>query len=946
MALFSGAGLACKSGAILAGGVIRRLPRSAEIQPFQATGILSAMRFNTALTAAASTFAIGVAALSTPAFAQSTGSIDFDKEIVVTGARGGTQAVAGISAPDTAKAKAVLTAENIERQNPGQTILDTINQIPGVSFQNNDAYGSSGGTLNVRGFSSDRVSLTFDGVPLNDSGNYAVYSSQQIDPELIEQVNVNLGTTDVDSPTASAAGGTVNLRTKKPDHDLGAMFSFSAGEYDFMRLFAKIETGDITQGGLRAWFSASKAVNDNPFNNYGRVNKQQYNFRIYQPLAGDDFISLAGHWNQNRNNFFGSLPLRLDANRVVGSGSGNRFPANASERKYNINFPCSTTALVNGGVAANFGIADPASSCGTEFDRRYNPTDTGNLRISSRFTLADSLVLTVDPSYQYVKANGGGTVNANEGLRDIDPTSGVANVAGYLAGAPRFGRDINGDGDILDTVAVLAPSQTQTHRIGVIAGLRWEMDDNNTFRVAYTYDRARHRQTGEVALLNTDGEPVNVFATDAALKDVNGAVLQKRDRLSYAILHQISAEYRGEFMDEKLVVTAGLRAPFFKRNLTNYCFTSSASGFVECFGGNAAAVTLATSLNPYSATTNATTGAISVAGWAPPQQRIYNYSKLLPNIGFVYDVTDNASVFGNFSQGLSVPGTDNLYQAFFFPVGTSRAKPAPETTDNFDLGFRFRSGSIQAQVSGFYNQFHNRLASAYDPEINQTIYRNLGDVKKYGIDGSIAFSPIENISLYAFGSVMKSEIKDNLVLGENANGTSILAMTAGKREAGAPKYTFGFTARGSLGPVELGVTAKRTGERYIYDNNEAIYTGTYLAPGSLTSAGATPTAVGSRTQVYSATAAAYWLVNLDARVKLEQLGLGKSYLQLNVYNLFNQFYVGGFGGNAFQNQTFCPGNTTSTACNGVGAGLSVYGNTPNVQIGAPRTVSGTVVFQF
>ncbi len=928
------------------------------------------MRFNTALTAAASTFAIGVAALSAPAFAQSTGSIDFDKEIVVTGARGGTQAVAGISAPDTAKAKAVLTSENIERQNPGQTILDTINQIPGVSFQNNDAYGSSGGTLNVRGFSSDRVSLTFDGVPLNDSGNYAVYSNQQIDPELIEQVNVNLGTTDVDSPTASAAGGTVNLRTKKPDHDLGATFSFSAGEYDFLRLFAKIETGDLTESGLRAWVSASKAVNDNPFNNYGRVNKQQYNFRIYQPLAGDDFVSLAGHWNQNRNNFFGSLPLRLDANRVVGSGSGNRFPANASERKYNINFPCSKTALTNGTVAANFGIADPASTCGTEFDRRYNPSNTGNIRISSRFTLADNITLTVDPSYQYVKANGGGTVNAQEGaVRDINPVDpdgsgpegsiatvaqcrtaptapGRSCVAGYLGGTPYFGRDLNGDGDLLDTVAVLAPSQTQTHRIGVIAGLRWEMDDNNTFRVAYTYDRARHRQTGEVGLLSYDGEPVNVFTDEVAQKDVNGSILQKRDRLSYAILHQISGEYRGEFMDDKLVVTAGLRAPFFKRNLTNYCFTSSASGFVECFGSNAAGVTAAQSLNPYSTSTNATTGAITVSGWAPPQQRIYNYSKLLPNIGFVYDVTDNASVFGNFSQGLSVPGTDNLYQAFYFPVGTSRAKPAPETTDNFDLGFRFRSGTIQAQVSGFYNQFHNRLASAYDPELNQTIYRNLGDVKKYGIDGSVAFSPIPEFSVYVFGSVMKSEIKDNLVLGENANGTPILAMTAGKREAGAPKYTFGVNARGSLGPVEIGITAKRTGERYIYDNNEAIFTGTYIAPGSLTSTGATPTAVGSRTQVYSATAAAYWLVNLDARVKLEQLGLGKSYLQLNVYNLFNQFYVGGFGGNAFQNQTFCPATTTSGTCNGVGAGLSVYGNTPNVQIGAPRTVSGTLVFQF
>ncbi len=72
--------------------------------------------------------------------------------IVVTGTR--TQEVGGVQAPDTTKAKAVLTQEIIARQNPGQTILDTINLVPGVSFQNNDAYGSSGGTLNIRGFDS------------------------------------------------------------------------------------------------------------------------------------------------------------------------------------------------------------------------------------------------------------------------------------------------------------------------------------------------------------------------------------------------------------------------------------------------------------------------------------------------------------------------------------------------------------------------------------------------------------------------------------------------------------------------------------------------------------------------------------------------------------------------------------------------------------------------
>ena len=46
-----------------------------------------------------------------------------------------------------------------------------------------------------------------------------------------------------------------------------------------------IETGNITPWGTRAFISASKASNDNPFNNYGKVDKQQYNAKIYQPIG-------------------------------------------------------------------------------------------------------------------------------------------------------------------------------------------------------------------------------------------------------------------------------------------------------------------------------------------------------------------------------------------------------------------------------------------------------------------------------------------------------------------------------------------------------------------------------------------------------------------------------------------------------------------------------------
>ena len=767
---------------------------------------------------------------------------------------------------------------------------------------------------------------------------------------MIEQVNVNLGSTDVDSPTASAVGGTVNYRTMVPTKDLGIRVSASLGDFDFRRLFGVFNTGELGPWGTRAFFSASMAKNDNPFNNYGKVDKQQYNGRIWQDIGNNgDFVSIAGHYNQNRNNFFGSLPLRTDltqsatssAPRVVGPNSGNRYPTSDLERFYNINFPCSVDTP-NAGTPDQT-AAPPANqaSCGTEFDRRYNPSNTGNIRGASRFTLTDGVVFTFDPSYQYVKANGGGTVIGREGTRVID---GVT-YTGFIGGQYYFGRDLNGDGDIVDTcspagsscgtsnffgVNLVAPSQTTTDRYGVITGLRWDINPQHTVRVSYTLDHARHRQTGEVGLLEMDGEPVDVFPVNDPLEDSNGNVVQKRDRKSYAILNQVSGEYRGLFLDDTLTVNIGLRMPFFKRELNNYCFTTSASGFVDCFGGDEELEAAYAAEFP---------------NFQGPQKRTFKYNKLLPNIGFVYDFTPQISAFASYTKGLSVPSTDNLYNSFFFAPDTDAASPDPETTDSFDGGVRYRSNKIQAQASVWYTHFKNRQAQAFDPELNVSVFRNLGTVDKWGIDGSVSYEPIREVTLYAFGSWNDSEIKDNiqvgvlplvdpagpitgprkncedptLTVGEQARGC---AFTEGRRESGSAKYTFGFSGVGHLGPVDIGLTAKRTGPRFVFDNGQVVYRGDVDING-----------VGGSEQVFDNKAPAYWLVHLDARLSLGSLSpsLEKSFFQLNVYNLFDKFYVGGFGGGLSQS---------------INASTGVWGNPPNVQIGAPRTVSGTVSFAF
>jgi iron complex outermembrane receptor protein len=872
------------------------------------------------------------------AFAQSTGSIEFEEEaIVVTGAR--TTAVGGVEAPDTSKTREVLTSEFIQRQNPGQSINETINNLPGVSFQNNDPFGSAGGTLTIRGFDNSRISETFDGIPLNDTGNYALFSNQLLDPEIIEQVNVSLGSTDVDSPTASATGSTVNFRTRLPYRDFAVRVQGSYGVFDggdFYRVFGSIDTGAFTPWGTRAFGAASMATNDFVYGHRGVIYKQQYNGRLYQPIGSNgDFISISGHYNQNRNNFGGSTPLRIDltqtalnpAPRVVGSTTGGRAPRTRDERDFTV-----PRCLVN--QVARAGLADVANLCGSDFEERFNPSNTGNIRMGSRFTLMDGVILTVDPSFQYVKANGGGTVVGQEVRRDVNPAGGNANCnttpnsatvncqIGYIGGTPFFGRDINGDGDRLDTVRILAPSQTQTNRYGLIAGIRWDITDEHSIRVNYSFDRGRHRQTGEVAPLNVNGEPLDVFAVNIPMADGTGSILQKRDRRSLAILHQISGEYRGEFIDGRLVVNVGVRAPFFTRDLNNFCATSSASGFVECFGTNNAGLTAWLASNP---TVNIGGGVLApVQG---PQRRVFHYDEILPNVGAVFDITPRASLFANFSRGLQVPSTDLLYNSFFYPTNTAQAQPDPERTDNFDVGIRYRSSRIMAQLSAWYTIFNNRIAQAYDPDLDQNVFRNLGSVDKYGIDGSIAWQIIPELQAYVYGSYLWSSIRDDVLAGEctatvtplcpaGSLGTQIFAPTAGRRESAAPVYSFGGRIQGRLGPLEIGLQAKRTGPRYANDINQPIVlcTATFQ---NVTHCPATSF------QVYSAKAPAYTVVDFDVRVPLGWAGFNDdTYFQLNVTNVFDRLYVGGFGGSLL--------NTS----------------VPFAQIGAPRAVTGTLVVGF
>jgi iron complex outermembrane receptor protein len=847
--------------------------------------------------------AIVAVAAPTAAFAQSTGSSDFEDAIVVTGSRI-EQGVGGVKIPDSPKAKVVLGQEIIQAQRPGQTINEIINLVPGVSFTNNDPWGSSGGSFTIRGFSSDRISQTFDGIPLNDSGNYAVYTNQQVDAELIENVNVNLGSTDVDAPTAAAVGGTVNIKTLEPSDDYGVLASASygniaakgAGDRPYFRMFGVINTGDLTGHGTKAWFSASRIKNEAAFSNYGKVYKQQYNAKLWQDIGDNgDFISIAAHYNQNRNNFGGS-PLR--ANAFTGSKAGRFYD-------------------IAGGYPCTVSLTGVTNSCGTDFERRYNPSNTGNVRMNAKYTLADRLTLSLDGAYQWVKANGGGTTSAYEAYNYINGTPFTGNYGGSFY----FGHDFNGDGNLgtdtngdgivsgseSDRYTLLQPSQTNTRRWVGIANLAYEIDDSNKIRLSYSYDRARHRQTGYAGLLDMGGEPLDVFPINDPLADEAGNFLQKRNRLSFATLHQIAGEYSGRFFDDKLSVLIGGRMPFFKRELNQYCFTTSSGGFVDCVPDDQRAAYIAARPNS-----------------ALPQSRTLKYDKFLPNVGATFKITPEISIAASYAKNLSVPSTDALYNAFYFAAGSDEANRVGETSDSFDASIRYTSSKVQAAVTGWYSKYKNRLVTAYDIDGNGTD-TNLGPVKKYGVDASISYSPVKEITAYLFGSYIKSEIEQDAVTGScNLDSDIQLAglcyvqdgvaylRTSGKRERSAPKYLFGGRLQGNLGDFTMGVQAKKTSSRFLNDINGEIQTAT-------TSTGVT------KIIAPGAKFGAYTIVDLDLRYSLASLGMEKGAIQFNVSNLFDKFYVGSFSG-----------------------GLDTLASSSSafVNFGSPRAISASLIVGF
>ena len=824
--------------------------------------------------------AVAVAAqLGAPAHAQSTGSVIAEEELaeVVVSAKRNT-ILGTVTEQNATKTRISITSEFLETQAAGQSVIQSLNQVPGVNFTNNDPYGSSGGNLRLRGFDGSRVAVTFDGIPLNDTGNYALFTNQLLDPEVIESVDVNLGTTDVDAPTASATGGAVSFRARRPTEEAGGFVVASAGGDSYRRLFGLLDSGRFGPWGTRAWVSAS-TTDYNKFKGPGDMAKKQFNARLVQDLNDNgDFISVGLHWNENRVAFYRNASLATFSQ--FGLGYDNL-------RTCTRDLPTPGVADNDGaqpvpnqpGLLATDNIANP-SSCTNFWGVRINPSDTGNIRASSLFHIGDKLRLTFDPSFQYTLANGGGSTVTRE-----TPAAGDADrrVVGTTSLA---GFDLNADGDILDQVRFHTPNNTNTKRWGLTSSLIWDLNDANRLRFAYTLDYGEHRQTAAWSYLDADGNVFDWFAGRQGPKvpTADGSFLRGRDRYSVASMNQLSAEWRGQFLEDRIVATVGVRSPQFERELNQYCFTPN--GGTGNSGG-----ALCTTQSPVATRPNGNVvffNTPTAVEYIAPYSTTIKFDDVLPNVGVTWRFTDSQTVYASYAEGLSAPRTDNLYPVRRQPDGSiGRGIPDSETTKAYDLGWRFSSGDLLATAALWKVDYSNRIVSSFDPDLGFSVDRNLGQVDIQGFDLQAGWRPLEMLTLSGSASYNDSEVQQNVQL----SGTTFLP-TKGKKLVETPDWTYALRADLTLGEnFRAGLQGKYVGRRASTDINDEF-------------------------------GPSYTVVDLDANYAFDlgnDMGLSA---QLNVINLLDEEYFG----------------SISSGTGGTSVGF--------FSVGAPRTVMVSMRLSF
>jgi len=249
----------------------------------------------------------------------------------------------------------------------------------------------------------------------------------------------------------------------------------------------------------------------------------------------------------------------------------------------------------------------------------------------------------------------------------------------------------------------------------------------------------------------------------------------------------------------------------------------------------------------------------------------------LPQVGLNYRLSRSDELFASVSRNMrayqgAATGTTpfaTTQTGFDAIKGSLR----PETSDNFEAGWRTSSKLYEAAVTAYLVNFKDRLLGVTQGsgiQGNPTVLSNVGGVRTKGLEAALSLRLMPGVSWYNSLSLSNSTYRDNVV-SKDASNNPVTVATAGKHVVDAPDQMVKSILSYDDGQWFGNLGADYMSKRYYSYLNDA--------------------AVSGRT-----------LFNLSGGLRAKSLGyLSEGSVQVGVTNLGDKKYISTVGSNGFGN---------------------------------------------
>ena len=469
----------------------------------------------------------------TAAMAQTPGSDD--ESIVVQSSKAhhtadevtGLQPGGGlIKKEDAPKSRSTVSKDYIQKQAPATSPFMLVQLLPGVVVAEVDPWGLSGGELSMRGLDNTEMAFIWEGSPISDIGLYTTFPSAFVDSENIEELSLQQGSSNIDTPAINGSGGLFTFHDRDPTGTPGGLLDYGYGTYKFNREFVRLDSGGIGNTGIHAFISYSHQ-HDVAWRGSGTDDRNHLDFKAVKEWGRGNRVSFVGAYEwSTQNNYTTPTLAQWGQYRDSLNYNGTYYPGDSNYWKLNRN----PYKNVNLSAPSHFTLTDHWSADFTPYMwRGYgNGTigvglyETGNYQGSQRITDRVVLPYPITPSAR----------------------NAFANAEGLLA------------------------FEDSQYRGGFTAKTNYRSGINNVF-AGWWFEYSNDYDSEPYSPVSYQGEPTNIYGESLNIKTVNGQRLLGQDIDTKTTVHALFLGDDISLLDDRLTLEAGFKEAIVNRDGTN-----------------------------------------------------------------------------------------------------------------------------------------------------------------------------------------------------------------------------------------------------------------------------------------------------------------------------------------------------------------------------------------